>query len=266
MDFIKAILLGIIEGLTEFIPVSSTGHLIVLGKYLEFNNASIDTFNVFIQLGAILAVVVLYFKKFLSLLDFNDKENGFSGKNGILKITFASLPILIIGFFLYRLIKGYLFGNTSVVAVALIVGGIIMIFVENKKVSTKILDIKDLSFKDCFIIGLCQCFSLCPGFSRSASTIIGGMLLGAKREIAAEFSFIVAVPVISAAVFYDLLKNISKLSHYDIMLFLMGFFVSFIVSIFAMKFFLQILKKFSLKIFGYYRILLGILILSVLLH
>lgn len=259
MDYLKAVLLGIIEGLTEFIPVSSTGHLIIFEKYLKLDTASADTFSVFIQLGAILAVVLLYFKKFLLLCDFKNKENGFAGKKGIIKIFLASLPALIMGFFLYKIIKGYLFNVTSI-ACALIIGGIIMILVEKIKLKFKVFDIKDLTYKECFMIGLCQCLSLCPGVSRSASTIVGGMFIGVKREIAAEFSFIIAVPIICIAVFYDLLKNVSILDKNDILLFLIGFFVSFIISIFAMKFFLKILKKFSLEIFGYYRILIGILI------
>lgn len=259
-DVVIAVLLGILEGLTEFIPVSSTGHLIIFGKYLEFGNVSAGTFEIFIQLGAILAVIVLYIKRFLMFFDFKNKEDGLAGKQGIIKMLFACIPVFIMGFLFYESIK-LLLSSTTAISIALIVGGIIMIIVEKRNTPTRVSDVKELTYKDSFMVGVCQCLSLWPGMSRSGSTIVGGMFLGIKREIAAQFSFLVAVPVICTAASYDLLKNISTLSKDDILIFFIGFIVSFFIALFSIKFFLKILKKFSLAMFGYYRIILGILVL-----
>ena len=262
-DVLNVVLLSIIEGLTEFIPVSSTGHLIIFGKYLSLSDSLHDTFEIFIQLGAILAVLVLYFKHFLSFFNFKNNNDGFSGKQGILKMILASVPVYVMGFLFYKNIKEVL-SNVLYIAIALIIGGILLIVVEKIKIKVKTHDIKDISYKDSFLIGICQCLSLCPGFSRSASTIIGGMFLGVKREVAAKFSFLVAVPVISGAVIYDLYKNFQSLSKDDYLLFLIGFLVSFVVAVFSIKFFLNIIKKFSLTIFGFYRIVLGIVVILLL--
>lgn len=255
-----AVLLGILEGLTEFIPVSSTGHLVIFGKYLEFQSVASSSFEIFIQLGAILAVLVLYFKRFLLFFDFKNKSDGLAGSRGIVKMVLACLPVAVMGFLFYEHIKKLL-QSTTMIALALIVGGVLMIIVEKIKIPTRVKDVKDLSYRDSFLIGVSQCFSLWPGFSRSASTIVGGMLLGLKRAVAAEFSFLVAVPVISMAAVYDLLKNISTLSKDDLVIFFIGFIVSFLVALISIKFFLNILKRFSLTIFGYYRIILAVLVL-----
>ncbi|MDD7472984.1 MAG: undecaprenyl-diphosphate phosphatase [Bdellovibrionota bacterium] len=261
-DIVNVVLLGIIEGLTEFIPVSSTGHLIIFGNYLNLNDSLHDTFEIFIQLGAILAVLFLYFKRFILFFDFKNKDDAFAGKQGLLKMFLACVPVFVMGFLFYHSIKALL-TNIPLIALALIVGGILMIIVEKIKIKVKTHGLNELTYKDSFLIGIFQCLSLWPGFSRSASTIIGGMFLGVKREVSAKFSFLVAVPVIFAAVIYDICKNFANLSKDDIWFFLIGFIVSFFVAIFSIKFFLNILKKFSLTIFGYYRIILGFIVLLV---
>lgn len=261
---LKVVLLGILEGLTEFIPVSSTAHLKILGSYLQFNNSVNNTFEIFIQLGAILAVLVLYYKRFLELFNFKySKDNikdGFSGLAGMVKVFLACMPVFIVGFLFYDSIKELL-GSIYSILIALITGGLLMILVEKLPIKTKVKQLEEISFKQSFLIGLSQCFALWPGFSRAGSTIIGAMLLGVKREVAAEFSFLIAVPVIFAASIFDLLKNIQNLSKDDYLLFFVGLVVSFIVAIFSIKFFLNVLKRFSLTVFGYYRIILSLVIL-----
>ncbi|MCL4132127.1 UNVERIFIED_CONTAM: hypothetical protein GTU68_001790, partial [Idotea baltica] len=247
---LSAVLLGILEGVTEFIPVSSTGHLILFSNLIDFTGEKEKTFSIFIQLGAILAVVFLYCAK------------NFNGLDGILKLLVAFLPAAIMGLLFYKYIKTKLFYPLPV-SIALIIGGIIMIIIKDKsKNSTSSLD--NVTYKQALVIGLFQCFSLCPGVSRSGSTIIGGMLSGLNKKTAADFSFILAVPIMLAAVSFDLLKSIDILSFSDIPIFLVGFIASFISAYFAIKFFIKILVKFSLKPFGYYRIVIGLICIFIL--
>jgi len=270
----NAIVLGIIEGITEFLPISSTGHLIILGRQFQVRNS--ETFDIFIQLGAILAVVVLYLKRFLALLDLEEighiikdkklpanlSQPSFSGFNGIVKLFVGCLPAFILGFIFHSMIKTYLF-SPKTVACALIIGGICMILVEKFKKNWTTSSLETLSIKQAFLIGVFQCCALFPGMSRSASTIVGGMILGVNRATATEFSFLVAVPIMFAAVFYDLLKSASLLTTSDIPAFAIGFVISFITAIFAIKFFLRILERWTLTPFGYYRIVLGVFCLVI---
>jgi len=259
-ESLQAIILGIVEGLTEFIPVSSTGHLILFGDLLQFHGSKAQTFEIFIQLGAILAVLFLYPKRFTSLLNFRNKD-GFSGREGIFKLFLACLPAFVLGFLFYQYIRDYLFTSLTV-ALALLAGGILMILIEKRSSTPSVLQLEDISYKKCLGIGLFQCLALWPGMSRSASTIIGGLVLGLERRIAAEFSFLVAVPVMSAAVLYDLWKSRAFLELSDLGIFAVGFLVSFVVAILAIKFFISILKKYTLAPFGWYRILVGLFVLS----
>lgn len=262
--FVIVILLGLLEGLTEFIPVSSTGHLILLGEALGFEGERAKIFDVFIQLGAILAVVYLYFPIFRGFFDFqssNHSDDGVRGWQGISKLAVASLPALIVGFLTHRLIKEHLF-NSTVVAVTLIFGGLVMIWVERRGVEPKIRSLSEISLRTALLAGVFQCASLCPGMSRSGSMIIGGMLLGMDRKTAAEFSFLVAVPVMCAAVGYDLLKGWKYLGADDVAPFALGFFVAMVSAVLAIKFFIEILKRYSLTPFAIYRILLGVVVLS----
>lgn len=261
-----AILLGIVEGLTEFIPVSSTGHLILFGNALGFKGNTAASFEIFIQLGAILAVVVLYFKDFQGLLDFRgigDTAHSFSGLHGLLKLFLACLPAFVLGALAHDFIKEKLFSSFSV-AIALIAGGLIMLMIEsgNKTAQQQTTQLANISPMQALKVGFFQCISLWPGISRSGATIVGGMLCGLERKLAAQFSFLVAVPVMSAAVLYDLLKSSAVLTREDMLVFATGFVVSFVTALFAIKFFISLLNRMTLKPFAYYRIALGILVLA----
>lgn len=261
-EIIIAAVLGVVEGLTEFIPVSSTGHLILVGEAIGFEGPRAAAFDVFIQLGAILAVVVLYFRTFVSLFDFRKNPNQlrqFRGLRGITCLAVAVMPALIAGFFAHRYIKEYLFNSPSVAA-ALIVGGVVMIAVERWLKHPKIHVLDEIPLSACLVVGLFQCFSLWPGVSRSGSTIVGGMVVGLSRTAAAEFSFLVAVPVMFAATAYDLLKSLHFLQLSDVPLFAVGFLVSLISAVLAIRFFMNLLRRFTLVPFAVYRIVLGIIV------
>lgn len=257
---ISATLQGLVEGLTEFLPVSSTGHLILVGDLIQFTGDKAETFDIFIQLGAILAVVVLYFNRFLGLLDFRSRTS-FRGWDGLWKLAVACLPAFVLGALLHGLIKRLLFAPLPV-ACALIVGGVIMLIVERRHSNPSVEEVEEISYTKAFGIGLFQCLALWPGMSRSASTIIGGMILGTSRRAAAEFSFLVAVPVMVAATSFDMLKSYRLLSHEDIPVFAIGFVVSFLTAIAAIKFFMALLNRWTLVPFGVYRILLGTLAIA----
>lgn len=262
---IAAIILGLVEGITEFLPISSTGHLILTSHYLGLEGEKIKIFEVFIQLGAILAVAILYWNRFLGLLDFKAPKDAksFRGINGLSKLALACLPALVCGALFHSTIKGYLFYPRPV-ALALIVGGLALMVIERvvKKPSTETLDA--ISHKQALLVGVFQCFSLWPGISRSASTIVGGLVVGLPRSLAAEFSFLVAVPIMVAATGYDLLKGLEHLSPDDTKMFAIGFIVSFLSALLAVKIFIQLVGKYSLVSFGIYRILLGLLVFALL--
>lgn len=256
-----ALILGIVEGLTEFLPVSSTGHLILFGSLLKFTGEKAATFEIFIQLGAILAVVWLYRERFTAALLSAKKNIHTQSKNNLLLLLFfTTIPALIFGFLFHDSIKEYLF-NIYTVAAALIFGGVIIVIFETFY-KEKNYTVESLSIRQAFVIGLFQSIAIWPGVSRSAATIIGSMLLGLRRKDAVEYSFFVAVPVMFAATGYDLLKSLSVISWTDVPFFVVGFVASFISAALAIKFFIQFVQKTDLKIFGWYRILLGICIFA----
>ncbi len=265
--WITAIVLGLVEGVTEFLPVSSTGHLILTGHLLGFTGEKADCFEVFIQFGAILAVVGLFRERFLALIPFKSAKvsgnvpsqegpQAFKGKRGLLLLFVVTLPGLIMGKLLHSTIKAHLF-NPLTVAVGLGVGGVLILLVEKFGPRASKFDVSRISLKNAFIIGCFQCLALWPGMSRASSTILGGMLLGLDRKTAAEFSFLAAVPLITAAAFYDLYKNLHLLHVEDAGFFALGFFVSLGSAWFAVKFFMQYLSRHTLSIFGIYRIVLA---------
>lgn len=249
-----AVILGIIEGLTEFLPISSTGHLILTGHLLGFTGPKAETFEIVIQLGAILAVVALYRDRFLGLLKTNPNHQ-FSGMNGIKLLILTSLPASVLGLLTHKYIKTYLF-SPETVAVALAIGAIMIFIVEGRPRKEKTFSLDEISPKLALGIGFFQCLALWPGFSRSAATIMGGMLLGAKRTVAAEYSFIAAVPIMFAATGYDLLKNYALFETRDIMFLSVGFCVSFISAWIAVKGFIYLLGKLTLRPFAIYRLIL----------
>ena len=248
MNFFQAIIIAIIEGITEFLPISSTGHMILASSIMHIqDDAFVKTFEISIQLGAILAIVIMYIKRFLQSIKI------------YFKLGFAFLPTAIVGLAAYDFIKGYLF-NSTVVAISLIVGGIILILIDkmvvNQKSQTE--DLQDISYKRAFTIGLIQCFSMIPGVSRAAATIIGGVFNGLNKKQAMEFSFLLAVPTMFAASGYDLLKTPISFSGTEIQLLIAGLVIAFITAWFAVKVFLKLVENYGFKYFGYYRILIGI--------
>lgn len=256
-NLIVSFILSIIEGLTEFLPVSSSGHLILAGDILHFSGQKASTFEVVIQLGAILAVVVIYRKRFAGLVIPNVYER-FSGIRGIWLLFLTSLPAGILGLAFHSQIKEYLF-KPAPVTLALVTGAVAMILTEKRRQDKKstIMSLDDISAKLAFGIGCFQCFALWPGFSRSAATIMGGMILGAKRQLAAEYSFIAAVPIMFAATLYDIYKNIDLLSASDFLFFFIGMLGSFVSALFAIKTFVAFVGRVTLVPFAIYRLIIA---------
>lgn len=258
-ELFYALILGLVEGITEFIPVSSTGHLIVVGHLLGFKGPKAATFEIFIQLGAILAVVFLYKERFLRLFTLQ-RSVGFSGLSGWILLGLTSLPALVLGALAHGLIKQYLF-NPITVAVGLGLGGIAILVVERYRPRVKKSGLDALSWQDALQIGLYQCLALWPGVSRSASTILGAMTVGIARDTAAQYSFLAAVPIMVAAIGFDLYKSLPLLDGSDLPFFGVGFVVSFVAAWFAVKSFIQFLGTHTLQFFGWYRIVVAPLIL-----
>ncbi len=255
MNIFEAIIIAIVEGLTEFLPVSSTGHMIIAEKILGVaDNDFTKLFTVGIQLGAILAVVVLYWKKFID----------FKSWHFYLKLLVAVIPALVLGFIFSDKIDALLESSLTV-AISMIAGGIILLFIDNVFNAAKIDTEEQVSFPKAFIIGLWQCIAMIPGVSRSAASIIGGMQQGLTRKLAAEFSFFLAVPTMAAATGYKMLKGYKTLNTEHIKLLAIGNVVAFIVAMLAIKFFIGFLQKHGFKLFGYYRIVGGIILLVLIL-
>lgn len=251
MSLFQSIIIAIIEGLTEFLPISSTGHMILASAAMGIHEHEfVKTFEVFIQLGAILAIALMYIKRFFRSLDI------------YFKLLAAFLPTAIVGLLAYDFIKGYLF-NPIVVSVSLILGGVILIFIDKKVVNqqTTLKEVEDISYKNAFFIGLCQCLSMVPGTSRAAATIIGGVFNGLDKKQATEFSFLLAVPTMMAAGGYDLIKSDLAFTTEQLTMLAIGFGVAFVSAWFAVKLFLRYVSNHGFTAFGWYRIALGILFL-----
>jgi len=268
MEIIKSIIYGIVEGITEWLPVSSTGHLIILNEFLPLNvsDGFWNVFEVVIQLGAILSVILLYFNK---LWPFSLKEKNFLKKdtfNMWFKILVSCIPAAIIGL-LFDEVFEKLFYNTLSVSIALISVGILFIFIEkfNKK-NTTINSISEITYKAAFIIGLFQLVAaIFPGVSRSGATILGALIIGVSRVTAAEYTFFLAIPVMLGASLLKLLKFGLAFTSLEISILITGMVVSFITSLFAIKLLMDYVKKHDFKIFGYYRIILGIILILLML-
>ena len=271
MTIFHGLILGIIEGLTEFLPISSTAHMIIASEWLKIPNSEfLKTFEISIQLGAILAIVILYWKKI------------WSSWNLIGKIVAAFIPTSIIGLLFYKIVKNYLMDNTYIIAGALLIGGLILILFEkyyykknsdNQTLSEQVKfdseksnqeEIK-ISYKQAGIIGVFQALAIIPGVSRAAATIIGGLSLGITRKNIVEFSFLLAIPTMLGATGLDLYKNratLATIGTNDLIIWVIGFIVSFITAIIGVKFFLKFIQKNSFVPFGWYRIVLGLIILA----
>lgn len=267
MEIIKAILFGIVEGITEWLPISSTGHMILLNEFIKLNVSDefYEFFEVVIQLGAILAVLILYFKTIWPWGFNKTKEETKNTLNLWVKIIIACIPAAVIGFLFDDLLDKYLF-NAVVVSIMLILYGIIFIVIENKNIgSKKTKSLNEITNKQAFNVGLFQLLSLIPGTSRSGSTIIGGLILGMDRETIANFTFILAIPIMFGASLLKFVKYIMKVglvfTNIELLVLIFGCLSAFIVSLIVIKFLLKYIKKHDFKVFGYYRIILGIIVL-----
>lgn len=253
MTLIQGIIIAIVEGITEFLPISSTGHMIIAERLLMLpkNDAFTKLFTVAIQLGAILSVVMLYWRKFFS----------FTRWQFYLRLVVAVLPALIIGFLLSDKIDALLDSPTTV-AVSMLIGGVVLLFIDKVFTHPTIEREKNINFRRSFIIGIWQCIAMIPGVSRSAASIIGGMQQKLSRRVAAEFSFFLAVPTMAAATGYKLLKTFNEhpeilKNDYNLTVLGIGNVVAFVVAMLAIKFFIKYLQKYGFRLFGWYRIIVG---------
>lgn len=260
---LKVIVIAIVEGITEFLPISSTGHMIIIGHFISFTGEYANFFEVVIQLGAILAIVVLYWKKISESLKpqnlFNVNKSGF---RLWFNIAIAFIPAAVIGLVFKKKIDKYLF-NTLTVAIAMIVGGFLLFYIENiYRKNNRTRDIDDVRPGQSLKIGIFQCLSLWPGMSRSASTIMGGWVSGLSTPAAAEFSFFLAIPTMIAASGLDMLKDRPHMTSIQILGLIIGFVVAFLVALLVVEKFINFLKRRPMRIFAIYRILLGIILLA----
>ncbi|RLQ86947.1 undecaprenyl-diphosphate phosphatase [Notoacmeibacter ruber] len=249
-----ALILGILEGLTEFLPVSSTGHILLAGHFMGFESTG-KVFEIVIQLGAILAIVMLYFARLWNLavtLPSSPRSRHF-----VIGILLAFLPAAVIGVLAHDFIKTVLFETPMVICVALIVGGIVLLFVDRLVKAPRYNDIMDYPLWLCIAIGFFQCLAMIPGTSRSGSTIVGSLLLGADKRSAAEFSFFLAMPTMTGAVVYDLFKNRDVLSGADTSVIAVGFVAAFIVAALVVKALLAYVSRYGYGLFGWWRIVVG---------
>ncbi|MPR36768.1 undecaprenyl-diphosphate phosphatase [Salmonirosea aquatica] len=250
MTIWQALLLAIIEGITEFLPVSSTGHMIIASSFMGISHDEFTKmYTVNIQFGAIISVLVLYTRRFLQTTDF------------YYKLFVAFLPAAVIGFLLNDYIDALL-ENVVVVAISLLVGGIILVFID--RIAQEHPKDREITYPEALKIGFYQCIAMIPGVSRSAATIIGGMFQGLTRRQSAEFSFFLAVPTMAAAAGYKFLKTYESIQAADIKILLFGNAIAFIVAMLAIRFFINFLTRYGFKVFGYYRIILGIILLALL--
>jgi undecaprenyl-diphosphatase len=256
---IKAAVMGVVEGLTEFLPVSSTGHLILTGSLLHFDDDKAKVFDIAIQTGAILAVIIVYWQKIRATLVGLGTQR--QAQRFALNVVIGFLPAAIIGLLAYKAIKAHLF-NPGVVAGAFIVGAFIILWVEKRQpVKVRIETVDDMSPLDALKVGFAQCFGMIPGTSRSGATIIGGMLFGLSRKAATEFSFFLAIPTLIGAGVYSLYKERALLSMADLPLFTVGFVLSFISAWMCVRWLLRYISTHDFTMFAWYRIAFGIVVL-----
>ena len=262
----QAAILGIVEGLTEFLPVSSTGHMIIVGHLLGFEGQTAETFEVVIQLGSILAVVVMFWRRLFGLIGIRfgevQHEGTGTGHLTLIHILLGMIPAVVLGLLLHDKIKT-LFTPVNVMY-ALIVGGVLLIAAEVlKPKQPKAVGVDDMTYRQAFMIGCFQCLALWPGFSRSGSTISGGMLMGVSRYAASEFSFLLSVPMMMGATVLDVYKSLGFLRMDDVPMFVVGFLMAFIVAMLAIKTFLHVIKRMSFIPFAIYRFIIAAAVYAV---
>jgi undecaprenyl-diphosphatase len=254
----KALILGLVEAASEFLPISSTGHLIIVGDFLNFTGPRAETFQIFIQLGAILAVVWIYRERLLNVALNLDRDP--KAQRLALNLMIAFVPAAVLGLLLHKHIVHYLF-NPVTVAGALIVGGIAILLIERYAKASRVQAVDDMSWKDALIVGIAQSLALFPGVSRSGATIMGGMLGGLSRFAATEFSFFLAIPIMFAATFYSLYKEWRLLTLADVPMFAVGFIAAFLGGLVVVRFLLAYVGQHSFVPFAWYRIVFGGLLL-----
>lgn len=259
-SLVIAAILGVVEGLTEFLPVSSTGHMIIVGHLLGFEGDTAETFEVVIQLGSILAVVVMFWRRLFGLIGIHfgpaPHEGVGRGRLSLIHILLGMVPAVVLGLVFHDTIKS-LFNPVNVMY-ALVVGGLLLIAAEClKPKEPRAVGVDDMTYRQAFIIGCFQCLALWPGFSRSGATISGGMLMGVSRYAASEFSFLLAVPMMMGATTLDLYKSWGFLTLADLPMFAVGFVTAFIVALIAIKTFLQLIKRISFIPFAIYRFIVA---------
>ncbi len=257
MSIFQAIILGLVEGISEFLPISSTGHLILVSDLLGIKSSDfLSSFEIFIQLGAICSVIVLYFKRVLN------------NKKIFLTVGVAFVPAAIVGLLLYNVIKTYFLTSSIIVLYALFLGGIALIIFElmHKEKKEELHEIEDISYKQAVAIGIFQCFAVVPGVSRSAATILGGLIVGLKRKTIVEFSFLLAVPTMLAATALDLTKSSYYFNIYQWLMLGVGFLVSFVVAYISVKFLLKFVQNHTFIPFGIYRIVVALIFWLILLN
>ena len=255
----KALILGIVEGLTEFLPISSTGHLILVGDLLDYNSETSKVFKIVIQLGAILAVCWNYRERLTKIVVGLPNDSGAQRFAAMLFIGF--LPAAVLGLMFHSTIKALLF-NPITVATALIVGGIIILIVERRTYHPRINSLDEMRWPDALKIGFAQALAMIPGTSRSGATIMGGLIFGLSRKTAAEFSFFLAIPTMFAATTYDLYRNWDILHINDLPVFIIGFISSFFAAMWAVKTFIHFISNHTFVVFAWYRIIFGLIVLG----
>ncbi|MBR5809083.1 MAG: undecaprenyl-diphosphate phosphatase [Clostridia bacterium] len=261
IEYLKALVLGVVEGITEWLPVSSTGHMILVNEFIGNSGFTAESLFLYvIQLGAILAVVTLYFKKLNPFCLSKTKEEKKGTWDMWLKVIAACIPAGVIGLALNDFMER--FENWQVVSATLIIYGIAFIIVENIKKKEKVTKISEMSYKTALIIGLFQVLSIIPGTSRSGSTILGAMIVGASRGLAAEFSFFLAIPVMFGVSFLKIVTYEGTLTGTDIGVLLCGMIVAYVVSLCAIKFLVNFVKKHDFKLFGWYRMALALIVIG----
>ena len=257
MTIIQSFIMGIVEGLTEFLPISSTAHLIIAGELMKIPSSEfLKSFEISIQLGAILSVIILYWQRVWNNLGI------------IWKLAAAFIPTSIIGLIFYKIVKSFLMESTLTIAISLFIGGIVIIIFENWYAKKNIpetatdADLNNITYKQAATLGVVQAIAMIPGVSRSGATIIGGLGLGIKRKTIVEFSFLLAIPTMIAATALDIYKNPTVFTGNQLTLWLIGFVTSFITAIIGVKFLIKYVQKNDFKAFGWYRIVLGLIILG----